>query len=866
MSYSGNSLDEFLKLVMSFYQETDESLRSEIHSALISFQENFPISTLQYCAQILTSYEETASNIIGYAAIYIKNFFTITVSRNEDLIQSQWDEQNQDFKEYVRESLISKLSDDDSSLRNTAAAACARICFFDKEFYKSFALQEMDAIEKGESVPVTISALFFFNELFESQFFYNKFDDVPQVIPFCISQIVPCFFPEYDNDIRLLSLQISIMLLQQYPDTMKDPALLKQILAGSATALSTINPYEQPQLHNYLYSYLALITITYHNNYIGFWSSMKPLVIDTLLCDEPDNIGNHRVKELHQKYEPVLRYWQDIAEYEISINNKEIIQASIDELLPPLVHLLEPYNPEDPTIDDPSDPQTSFYASIVFDYLAKIDNEKLFTFFTQISDSLGETLAKQHAYLLIVSSIAKGTRTPQIAEFFDENVIQFLIDFILGDSNNRMKESAIYALYNIMKQHPPLSLEEFGQIIDFIDFIDISPIQIRERTSDLIRAILSQITDPSVIDTCFDRIYEITLRLSGLSVEGASPEDLFYRPFNNISLLISKSPLTDENIEKFMEIIQRETEALRSDTEKDFMISRIIIISAISKKLGERLRDHTKEIVDAILFQMGEHQDVDVWKESFLALLECLETGPLDLSYLDIFKHFIDSSVESQEMILVIGSIRVFGKFISLSFDEQFCDQIGDVLQLFDDLINFAIENPDNTAGLGVALACSEISKPFSLCSPLKYELRESAPTVPPHLVEITLNYAERLMEIPSSNNVDNDLSLKNAIILIFSNIYQGAKGSNFEKIALKSVRHFIRFIGNIVKNYEVIPDNVIQNGCSALVYAGRAFEKKVNAPLNSTRIIKFIKDGIESKDSSVAEFCQKCLKEISDL
>ena len=858
MSDLNLSIEEFVQLVKQFFDEKDENDRSSINLKLINFQETYPLTTLQFCSQILMSYNGDSFNLVNYAAIYVKNFFTISSTRIEETIQIQWDEQNQDFKEYVTASLISKLSDDDSSLRNTSAAACARICFFDKSFYDSFYPQEKEKINTGESKASTISALVFFYELYDMNFFHIRFPkEIPEAINFTKEEILPLFIPEYEPEIRILSLKIAMLMLHQYLDEMKDIDLINGILDGAATALTTINPYEQQQLHIDLYSYLSMLTIQLHDNYEAFWEHLKPLVIDTLVCSEPDDEAQHRHKEFHQKYEPILYFWQEVTEYELSEGNKGIITSCMDELIPLLAHLLEPYNPEDPTIEDRTDPQTSFFASIIFDSLSKIDNEKLFSFFVHVADSLGETYAKQHVFLLLLSSIAKGPRSEQIASYFDENIIPFLIDLISGDSNYRIKESAIYLLYNIMKQYPPIMPEQFAQILELFDGISDAPLQIRERVSDLIRVIISNFTDQEIIDMFFDKLYELTINLSG------NPEDLFYRPFNNLFLFIMKSSLSDENIEKFMNMIQQETESLKSDASNNFIIPKIIIISAISKKLGTRLKDHTKEIVDSILFQMQEHQDVEVWQESFLALLNCLECGPLDPSYFDIFKHLIDNSMESQELILIVASIRVFGKFISMSFDEQFCEQFDEVLQSFDEFITFAIENPENPTGLGVALACSEMSKPIAKCSPLQYESGTNPPTIPPHIVEMILNYAERLLAFQAGQD---DFLVKNAIISIYSNVFQGAKGTKFEIMARQKVGVFVKLIGSIYKEYETIPDDIIKNGCTALVYAGRAFGKKVNAKLNSTRIINFIKKGIESKDSSVSDFCQKCLDEITKL
>ena len=870
--------ENYLLLITSFYTETDEDSRNEINTQMITFENDYPTLSLQYCIKIIDSYDGDNEQVLTLAALVIKRFFTISYSRSEQLITNEWNDFDDSDKHLLYSVLKNRSSDPQESLRNTIIAASAALCYFDKQFYDSFSTDLKNIITEPQTIEDAIVALSFFSELLDTSFFQVRASEpeIPETINFLIFQVIPWFFQNYDVRLRILSLKISSSLIQCFPELCQE--LIQEILNGAHTALETISHFEQPVLHSDLYSFIYTISVVYYDQITAMWPSLKPLVLDTLVCSDPENQDAHSSKQFHEVFEPVLLYWLEMSQYELSLQKvveekQGLVNQVMGDMIPLLLHILEPYNPEDPNIEDSADPQTSFYASMIFDNFCMINNEKVFEFILPVLQTIqgsfesAQSLTPYHLFTSLIASLAKGERTEQIAAFFDDAIIPFFINAIPQDQfNYRLKESAVYALYNIMKQHSPLEEAEFGAIITFIKETSMEPMKLRERFSDLLRVIVSNIDNPLLIDAFYDTIFELVMMISGFNYNETTLADNFYKPFNIVFTMIMKCSQSEENFAKIIDYISSNMEHLKEDTNIQFNIALILMMGAAAKKFGGVIQQtqatqNVIQWIEAILSSLDRNHEVDLWQESFLTILYCLDIVSLDPSYFETFKGLIDNARDSEQLILIVGSIRIFGKFISTSFDEAYYPEIEQVIDTFDQWIDYSSQNADGATGLGIALALAEISKPLIRATPVNSTVEPIRP--PPELVEKILIFADKLSDFPPCDGISKIIS---AVLVIYSNVFQGAERSEFESIAKRHMRPFIRFVGNIYKASDVITKEIIINGSTALVYAGRAFQKRVNTMLNSTRIINFVKLGVDSDDSSLSEFCRSCLEEIKKL
>ena len=846
---------ENIEMYIDKISKKDGPESNEVNMFLYELFNNSPIFTLTVSAQLLSEYDGEVTSVPSFCAQMIKLIFTVTESRPIELMNFLWfgegEDDRSELRDLVKGALVSKINTEDDVLQNLCASALANICKIDEQFYNELSAVQLNEIKEANSIELVSGALKFFVELFSTNFLHENFSSPPPIVTELISEVPNMFFENYEITIRNSAVELTTILFDQCIELFDNQKVVEDLIAGITKALLTIDPAQMKMLHIKVFSFLSKIARNFYGHIDDLWESLAPLVIEKLKCTDPPEA--HGSGDIHEKMVPVLIFWKKFANYECQLLKKEekcfnITADNAEEVVPLLLHLLYPSDPNNAECESVENAETSFYASCALDSVCKIAKDVSYPIIKAKIDEVLEDPSdpgEVNSMLLEISSLTHGPppsndeMSEELNEFLKTLCFSILPESFVATENLRIKESALFAIYRILKRIPLSSEDEFNTIMGMIDANKDEQLEIRKRCADILKETCMHLP-VNVIDDQFRGIFELAISIAG-------PECMT-KPFNTIFNVIQKC--SEKNTEDFKSLLNEKAASVAETTitDQSQLIGNIIVIGALTKKLGKKISEMTDYILEA-LFKNLDSDNVQLWQETLMAIIYLLDVGNVSPEYYEKFEFLISAADDSKDSILMTGAMRIFGKYIA-SLNDGFNEQIVPVLRKFKELVD---NDPKNIIIItGAMLALSELTKVFSEKEAIQ---TEEIGSMLFDLLNIGIN----------APICDDTPKIANGIFVTLSNIYRVSARNVFEVIARKSVRQFVLYIEKLSKE-GIRNDDVIKSACSALVFAGRAFSTRVNQYLNRTKVLAFVNYGKESENPEIREFATKTYEDITSL
>lgn len=885
-------LSEFINHVNDFIgADADKSAKAG--KFLLDLSNSFPYFYFNTCIELLNDMETYSSYIGTFAATEIKRFFTETSIRPLSTIENEWFSETSsqmNIRTSAKNALLLALSSSEENIRSLSAFSIISILKIEPEVFESFSAMLIGLLKKDVISEIVIcSVLELFTQLLEQSYIENNYPMEPpgsiiELIEFC-KYILPQ--TEIQPKSKIHAIKFIDMLIQHCRPLLNDQSLIYFFVDESIQLYLNLQPIKEKSLRVQVMHTMHQIFTAYYNleGELQYLFKFKEFFMHCLNCTEEEHnqaqekynakldamkkyleekrennetltdedkwkLEKIKIKDIHEKLTPVLFLLENCADFEYNLMKNQqpchfFIQSFSAELIPFLLHLMTPFNPEDENIEDPDDLKPSYFATNALNSVLKTSKEIAWSVIPDIADKVISSQPSTGDVLVTLNCIAALTYGPTIEQgrpWIYEHTVHGIVQFFAKSLNLRLVESSLFTMWRVLKKYPLNAEADFASVFEIIKLHSGKSRVIRVRLTDLLRvclkAMMAQI--PGMLNQYFDDIYAV---VAILSAPDNNEREFLVEPYKVFADAIVEMEQTEDNLTLLLNFIEHNIKEMtgKGTVAKPSafkMTVHVILIAALCAKLKDELASHSDEILSALVSTLSEY-DRELWADTIAAISYLIANNSVSSGHFFRLLECLDIIIENGDKKLTAITLRLIGRYVAVS-KPPIADSSNKYMERLMQISEESNYDPDEI--INVMIAVQQITRTLTRPSD-----------------ELMMNLMRFIHDVVANIKPCEDAKLSKLGALILSTFYAMTvrltkSVPTFVKDNYQDMGKFIVFLHerNIVVDNEshavsVQSNEVLAISCQLLKAFGLSLGKKANVFLNKRCFIEILNLACES-------------------